>query len=121
LRGHRVGLTVASRGEERDIVCDYVIAATGYKPDLNRLDFLDLRLLHEIRQENDTPVLSSEFETSVHGLYVIGPAAANSFGPLMRFMVGAQYTSPLLARHLKQRLKHSARARALPSRTFKPA
>jgi hypothetical protein len=36
-------------------------------------------------------VLSADFETSVPGLYVMGPAAAGSFGPLMRFMFGADF------------------------------
>jgi thioredoxin reductase len=121
MRGHRVGLIVSRRGEEREIVCDYVIAATGYKPDMSRLSFLGLRLLREIKQVENTPVLSSRFETSVRGLYVVGPAAVNSFGPLMRFMVGAQYASPLLARHLKRRLKRVPREGVIDGRAFKPA
>lgn len=121
LRDHRVGLTVMSGGAEREILCDHVIAATGYKPDLNRLPFVDLRLLREIEQIDNTPILSGRFETSVRGLYIVGPAAANSFGPMMRFMFGARYTSPLLARHLKHRLKRSLRAKPLAGRTFKPA
>lgn len=121
MRGHRVGLIVSRRGEEREIACDYVIAATGYKPDMSRLSFLSLRLLREIKQVESTPVLSSRFETSVRGLYVVGPAAANSFGPLMRFMVGAQYTSPLLARHLKSRVKRAPREVVIDGRMFKPA
>jgi hypothetical protein len=51
----------------------------------------------------------------------VGPAAANSFGPLMRFMVGAQYASPLLARHLKRRLKRVPRGAVIDGRAFKPA
>ncbi|MGH9705764.1 MAG: NAD(P)/FAD-dependent oxidoreductase, partial [Candidatus Acidiferrales bacterium] len=35
-------------------------------------------------------------ESSVRGLYFTGVAAANSFGPLMRFAFGAGFT----ARHL---------------------
>lgn len=120
MRGHRVGLIVSRRGEEREIACDHVIAATGYKPDMGRLSFLSARLQREIKQVQNTPVLSSRFETSVRGLYVVGPAAANSFGPLMRFMVGAEYTSPLLARHLKRRCKRYS-GDALPAGQFKPA
>ncbi len=121
VRGHRIGLTVTRRGKEQEVLCDHVIAATGYKVDMSRLTFLDQGLLRAIRQVDDTPVLSGRFETSVRGLYVIGPAAANSFGPMMRFMFGAQYTSPLLARHLKRRLKRSAGAGLLSGGTFKPA
>jgi thioredoxin reductase len=121
MRGHRVGLIVSRNGDEREIACDHVIAATGYKPDMNRLSFLSARLLHEIRQVENTPILSSRFETSVQGLYVVGPAAANSFGPLMRFMVGAEYTSPLLTRHLKRRIKHGSGEAAPQGRALKPA
>jgi thioredoxin reductase len=121
VRGHRVGLMVTKRGEEREILCDHVIAATGYKVDMNRLTFLEQRLLRDIKQVDDTPVLTGQFETSVHGLYVIGPAAANSFGPMMRFMFGAQYTSPLLARHLRRRLRRFTRSAPVSGRTFKPA
>jgi thioredoxin reductase len=121
MRGTRVGLIVSRRGEEREIACDHVIAATGYKPDMSRLSFLGLRLLREIKQVENTPVLSSRFETSVRGLYVVGPAAANSFGPLMRFMVGGQYASPLLVRHLKHRLKRVPREAVIDGRAFKPA
>jgi thioredoxin reductase len=120
IRGRRVCLIVARDGEEIEISCDHVIAATGYKPALERLTFLSARLLNSVKQVEQTPVLSSKFETSVRGLYVIGPAAANSFGPLMRFMTGAEYTSPLLARHLKRRLGKASRA-LTPGRVFRPA
>ena len=121
MRGHRVGLIVSRRGEEREIACDYVIAATGYKPDMTRLSFLVPRLLREIKQVENTPVLSSRFETSVRGLYVVGPAAVNSFGPLMRFMVGAQYVSPVLTRHLKARLQRRVDESVSTGRTLRPA
>jgi hypothetical protein len=39
----------------------------------------------------------------------------------MRFMVGAQYASPLLARHLKRRLKRVPREAVIDGRAFKPA
>jgi cation diffusion facilitator CzcD-associated flavoprotein CzcO len=122
MQNHRISLTVADRrGTERELVCDHVIAATGYKPNLERLSFLNPRLLREMKKVGNTPVLSSRFETSVRGLYVVGPAAANSFGPLMRFMVGAEYTSPLLAGHLKRRLKRTSSTASVAGRSFKPA
>jgi hypothetical protein len=36
----------------------------------------------------------------VPGLHFIGPAAANSFGPMLRFAAGAEFTSRRLSRHL---------------------
>jgi len=48
----------------------------------------------------------------VPGLYFTGPAAANSFGPLMRFMVGAEFAAPRLAAHLARKLGATRLARA---------
>ena len=45
------------------------------------------------------PILSRHFETSVPGLYVVGPASAFSFGPMFRFVLGARFTARRLARH----------------------
>jgi hypothetical protein len=44
--------------------------------------------------------VSSEFESSVPGLYFLGPIAANSFGPVMRFAFGADFTARRISRHL---------------------
>jgi hypothetical protein len=57
-------------------------------------------LREEVAQIEHTPHLTDNFETSVPGLYVMGPLAANAFGPLMRFMVGAEYAAPRVAAHL---------------------
>ena len=53
------------------------------------------------------PVLSGKFESSVPGLYFVGPSAVNSFGPLMRFMVGAEYAAPRVARALARRVRQA--------------
>lgn len=92
------------------LLTDHVIAATGYHPDISRLTFLDPGLRAAIATLDRAPVLSSRFQSSVAGLYFIGPAAAHSFGPLMRFAVGAKFTSPRLAAHLARTSKN------LPSR-----
>jgi thioredoxin reductase len=90
-------------GTHRDVRTDHVVAATGYWPDIHRLDFLSEPLRSSLRTHTDMPVVSRSFETSVPGLYLVGPPALNSFGPLMRFMVGAEYVAPLVARRLAQR------------------
>jgi thioredoxin reductase len=97
------GILVTARRADRrisQIAADHVIAATGYRPDLRRLPFLVSDLREEIDHVLHTPRLSDNFETSVPGLYAVGPLAANAFGPLMRFMVGAEYAAPRLAAHL---------------------
>ena len=87
---------------------DQVICATGYQPDLRSLPFLDAELRRKIVHVQHTPHLSDYFETSVPGLYAMGALAANTFGPLMRFMVGAEYVAPRLSAIL---VKASRRAR----------
>ncbi len=91
---------VAQDGTEREHASEYVIAATGYRVDLRRLPFLGEELRSAVRAVAYTPVLSANFESSITGLYFVGPAAANTFGPVMRFMVGAQFTARRISRHL---------------------
>ena len=108
-----VALTLKDReGRMKSLCYDHVIAATGYRPDLSRLPFLPKSLSRLIAAVNDTPVLSDNFETSVPGLYATGPIAANAFGPLMRFMVGAEFAAPRLAAHLKRKFGARASAQA---------
>ena len=101
-RVHQDGVLVTSHGEDgaHGIVADHVMLATGYRPDLRRLPFLDPGLRARIDHVEHTPKLSDHFETSVPGLYAQGVLSANTFGPLMRFMVGAEYAAPRLAERL---------------------
>ncbi len=84
----------------RTIVTDHLVAGTGYKFDFCRLGFLTDALRAQIKQVANTPALSANFETSVKGLYVVGPATLNSFGPLVRFVFGARYSARRIAPHL---------------------
>jgi thioredoxin reductase len=96
-------------GSERQIVTEHVIAATGYKPDINRLGFLSTEIRSQLKTVNRAPALSSTFESSVPGLYFVGVAAANSFGPVMRFAFGAGFA----AKRVTQTMAHLlARSRA---------
>jgi thioredoxin reductase len=98
-----------SNGSDKSHVTDRVVAATGYRVDINRLGFLSENLRSRIRVVESAPVLSQRFESSVPGLYLTGLAAAPSFGPVMRFVFGAEYTARSLARHLRR----SSRTRSL--------
>jgi cation diffusion facilitator CzcD-associated flavoprotein CzcO len=80
-------------GSKREIVTEHVIAATGYRVNVERLAFLDSGIRSKLKGVNGTPVLSSNFESSVPGLYFVGIAAANSFGPVMRFAFGAGFAA----------------------------
>jgi cation diffusion facilitator CzcD-associated flavoprotein CzcO len=99
----RVHLTLTcADGTAEDITADHVIGATGYRVDLARLPFLPASLRDQIRLCGTSPALSTKFESSVHGLYFVGIAAANSFGPVSRFAYGARFTAPRLAAHLRR-------------------
>ena len=94
LQGNNVHLHLrAQDGAAKELVTDHVIAATGYKVDLKRLNFLSDELRSKIRTASGAPVLSRNFESSVPGLYFAGLAAANNFGPVMRFAFGAGFAA----------------------------
>src|SRR5208282_3009817 len=91
-------------GAEREIVAEHVIAATGYKVDMRLLKFLSPEIRSKVRTVQGSPVLSSTFESSIPGLYFVGLAAANSFGPVMRFAFGAGYAAQTLTRTMMKSL-----------------
>src|SRR5258707_3464994 len=97
----RVSLRLTdNQGTQKTLITDHVIAATGYIVDLRRLTFIDSNLRSEVAAVVQTPVLSSNFESSVPGLYFVGASGANTFGPLLRFAFGARFTARRLSRHL---------------------
>jgi cation diffusion facilitator CzcD-associated flavoprotein CzcO len=97
----------AASGDEREIETDHIIAGTGYEADLDRLPFLSRAMTAELLRIERAPALSPYFESSVPGLYFAGLASAFSFGPLFRFVAGAEYATPKIARHVASSLKKS--------------
>ncbi|HEY3886084.1 MAG TPA: NAD-binding protein, partial [Vicinamibacterales bacterium] len=87
-------------GSESRVSTDQVIAATGYKASVARLPFIDASLRERIDRVDEAPQLDMSFQSSVPGLYFVGAAAANSFGPLLRFAFGAKYAATRVARKL---------------------
>lgn len=83
-------------GTER--VVDHVVLGTGYQVNISLYSYLPATLLDRITQVDGYPCLNRAFETSVPGLYFLGAPAAWSFGPLMRFVAGATFAAPALAR-----------------------
>lgn len=103
VKDNKVRLSLANGNGPADLIVDHVIGGTGYRVALERLRFLHDGLRKQIRAVQDTPVLSTTFESSVPGLYFVGVASANSFGPMARFAYGAMYTSRRLSKHLAAR------------------
>ena len=85
-------------GRSVSVETDHLICATGYRADVDRLTFLDPSVRSALRTLAKAPVLSSGFESSVPGLHFLGLSAANSFGPLMRFMYGGEYAARRIVR-----------------------
>ncbi len=103
----RVNLRLTDRaGAQKSLFVDHVIAATGYKVDLQQLRFMDEDLRSRVQAAEHTPVLTSNFESSVPGLYFVGVSAANTFGPLLRFAFGAGFAAKRLSRHLARSAAH---------------
>ena len=90
-----------SRGVS-ELRVDQVVAATGFRIDVERLDYLEPSLAQSIAREIDgIPALDARYETSVPGLFMVGAASAPVFGPIMRFMYGAKHVAPVLAKRLR--------------------
>ena len=105
VKNGRVHLSVqVADGTAREIETEHIIAATGYRVDLERLKFLNAEIRSQLKAVAAAPVLSSTFESSMPGLYFAGVAAANSFGPVMRFAFGAGFTARTLTRALAKSL-----------------
>jgi lysine/ornithine N-monooxygenase len=90
-------------GAERRV--DYLILATGYRVTLAAYDFLAEELRAAIRTRCGYPLLDDYFTTSVPGLHIIGAAAAESHGPMFRFVSGADWA----ARKVTAAAAHSLR------------
>jgi cation diffusion facilitator CzcD-associated flavoprotein CzcO len=101
--GNRVQLTFKDGdGRARAVEVDFVIAGTGYDADVARLAYLDPEMIRRIQCIERAPALNIHFESSVPGLHFIGPLSFICFGPLFRFVTGAEIAAPRLARRLSQ-------------------
>ena len=88
-------------GTRSVMTADHLIAATGYRPNVRSLGFLSPSLRERLRTVGGAPMLSTNFESSVPGMFFTGLAAANSFGPMLRFAYGAGFTARRLAGHIR--------------------
>ena len=98
-RSVRLGVTSAD-GSSREVVADHLIAGTGYRTDLSRLSFLDDGLRAQLRTLAGSSVVDAGYQSSVPGLFFIGPAVAPTMGPVMRFVFGSAHAAKAVARSL---------------------
>lgn len=80
-----------SDGSDRTV--DHVLLATGYRLDVRKYQFLSASLVSALRLVDGCPVLGRGFESSVLGLHFLGAPAVYSYGPLMRFVAGADFAA----------------------------
>ena len=96
-----------NKGELENFQADHVVTATGYKAELKRMSFLSKNIQGSLELINETPKLSADFESSIPGLYFAGPTTATTFGPVMRFAVGAGFASKVISKRLAKQLIQS--------------
>jgi thioredoxin reductase len=103
----------SGNGDERRIETEHVIAATGYRADIRRLPFLSAGITSQLKLFDNVPELSSHFESSVPGLFFVGAAAVDSFGPVVRFACGAKFAAGRLSNYLARTSRITSRATTL--------
>ncbi len=84
--GSELELELSDGGRRR---VDHLILATGYRPDLARLEFVDPDLRGAVASQDGLPVLDRHYQSSVAGLHFVGALAEGSCGPICRFVAGA--------------------------------
>jgi cation diffusion facilitator CzcD-associated flavoprotein CzcO len=99
----RLALTLANGAGSSEQTFDHVVCGTGFAHDIARLKFLHGSVLDGLSLiQGRAPRLSGTFESSVPGLHFVGPFSAFACGPAFRFVCGASYTIPLVARALSR-------------------
>ena len=94
----KVQLRVAGGGP--DVTADRVIAATGYRINLKRLEFLPEAVRSSLQTVGGSAAVGGDYQSSVPGLYFIGPSVAPSMGPVMRFVFGSEHAATTVGRAL---------------------
>lgn len=113
--GHGAGVRLSvthGSGESEVLEADHVLAATGYRAALDRLPFLPNSLRSQLRTVGGTPAVGRSYQSSLRGLYFVGPAVAPTFGPVMRFVFGADHVAGVVARDLAGHAARRSRSMA---------
>lgn len=86
---------------------DHVVLATGYRVDVQKHEFLSDDLQAALHVRDGYPELGPGFESSIPGLHFLGALAAQTFGPICRFVVGTQYAGRTLTRFVARPARRS--------------
>lgn len=103
IRPDAVDLRHRSDGKIETIANDYVLALTGYEPELTLLQSMGI----EIQPETQAPVHNPDtFETNVPGIYIGGVIVAGNVSGNI-FIENGRYHGRKIVPHLLQSLKHT--------------
>ena len=116
LEGDKIRLMVGGVGDLRDVLTEYVVLGHGYDVDVDRIAFIDPSLARRVARIERAPSLDRHFQSSVPGLYFVGPSTAASFGPLFRFVAGSYYCVPVVARDLSRTRRDALEQRTTEER-----
>jgi thioredoxin reductase len=89
-----------SDGTTREV--DHLLLGTGFRPNIDKLPFIDSALRQQVQQWAGNPVQNKWFESSIPYLYFVGALAGPTFGPICRFVAGAKVSARQIARHIAQ-------------------
>lgn len=99
-------MSVTARADKTyDVVLDndakfnvqHIILATGYKPNVHRVAFLDrATILDALESADGFPVLDTEFQTTLPNLYMTGLVATRDFGPFFGFTVACPVAAKII-------------------------
>ena len=92
-----------------ELTADHVLLGTGYQIDVTRYPFMTSELVSRLALAGGYPILRKGMQSSVAGLHFVGAPAAFSFGPVMRFVVGAHYGAAAAAAGCAERAQHRLR------------
>ena len=76
---------------------DHLVLGTGYRPAVDKVPFIAPSLRDRIRERGGFPVLNRWLASSVPGLHFVGALADGSYGPICRFVSGADVAARQIA------------------------
>jgi thioredoxin reductase len=85
------------------LAVDYVVLATGYKPDMRAVPYLS-GVVDDMELADGFPVLDDNFQSSVPRLFVTGFPATRDFGPFFGFVRGCPIAAALTTAGLEKAL-----------------
>ncbi|MGX8904206.1 FAD-dependent oxidoreductase [Streptomyces netropsis] len=109
LAGGQVRLRLmGGSGGTGGLAVDHVLAATGYRMDVDALLFLSPSVRQAVGRVpgSKAPRLSGAFESSVPRLYFTGSLAAPTFGPMLRFVAGTEFAARRVTARVRQHELH---------------